>query len=379
MSEENTVVENTKPENRTIKDFTIVPDKFFFFKSFEISERTSTKKLLAIVFNQIVENSPFPIEQLLWGFIQSKHRKNSLIWYAGLKEKVQSFLGEIPTDKHVIPCGALAILLGDDKGNCWLSIENQTSVVIDGDPKAFLSEKCDNWETIKLNFGYIKCGPLKHYVLKQVRLNHANDYKCILETASEDGQSFTQDMRVLSSNAIWSADIRDKESLKLFKRQKEIISFTNRGLKCVGYALLMIFIFQFGLLCGKSVVSWKKGIVKRQTSIVKKIENKDFLVRQMQAMLEQEMRPFELLGLLNSYRPNDIYFSNATIDNAHNIVVEAVSRSAMSVQAYADKLKESEMFEAVRLDNINVSHQGTKFKLSCDFKEKRGSYFSNLE
>lgn len=379
MSEENTVIENTKPENRDIKDFAIVPDSFFIFKSFEISEKTSTKKLLAIVFNQIVENSPFPIEQLLWGFVQSKHRKNSLIWYAGLKEKVQSFLGEIPTDKHVIPCGALAILLGDDKGNCWLSVENQTSVVMEGEPKAFLSEKCDNWETIKLNFGHIKGDQPKHYVLKQVRLNHANDYKCILETSSEDGQSFIKNTRILSSRAIWSADIRDKESLKLLKRQKEILAVTNRGLKWVGYMLLATLVFQLGLLFGKSVVSWKKRVVKRQTSLVKKIENKDFLVRQMQAMLEQEMRPFELLGLLNSHRPNDIYFSNATIDNAHNIVVEAVAESAMSVQEYADKLEESGMFESVRLDNINVSHQGTKFKLSCDFKEKQGSYFSNLK
>lgn len=379
MSEENTVIENTKPENRDIKDFAIVPDSFFIFKSFEISEKTSTKKLLAIVFNQIVENSPFPIEQLLWGFVQSKHRKNSLIWYAGLKEKVQSFLGEIPTDKHVIPCGALAILLGNDKGNCWLSVENQTSVVMEGEPKAFLSEKCDNWETIKLNFGHIKGDQPKHYVLKQVRLNHANDYKCILETSSEDGQSFIKNTRILSSRAIWSADIRDKESLKLLKRQKEILAVTNRGLKWVGYMLLATLVFQLGLLFGKSVVSWKKRVVKRQTSLVKKIENKDFLVRQMQAMLEQEMRPFELLGLLNSHRPNDIYFSNATIDNAHNIVVEAVAESAMSVQEYADKLEESGMFESVRLDNINVSHQGTKFKLSCDFKEKQGSYFSNLK
>jgi|GEM_PF-5047141 len=378
MNEGETAVENKGSENKCMNDFVFVPDNFFIFKSFEISAKTPSKKLLEVVVSQIVENSPFPIEQLLWGFVQQKHRKNSWIWYAGLKDRIQGFLGTIPDDKHVVPYAALAILLADEKGNAWLSVENQTTVVIDGMPKLFLAEKCEDWNAIKANICDVGSLDTKYFVLKQILVNHSNDYKFFLER-STDEQSFSQDVQVFAEKRIWSADIREKELLKQLKRQKNMLSFSNRGLKWVGGFLLITSIFQLGLIFGKTLCSWKQRVAKRQTPIVKKIENKDFLVRQMQAMLEQEMRPFELLGLLNSYRPKNIYFSNATIDNAHNIVVEAVSETAMSVQEYAQSLEESGKFESVHLDNINASYQGTKFKLSCDFKENKGSYFLNLK
>lgn len=365
-------------KNKCMQDFVFIPDNFFIFKSFEISAKTPSKKLLEVVLNQIVENSPFPIEQLLWGFVQQNHRKNSWVWYAGLKDRIQGFLGSIPNDKHIVPLAALAILLADNQGNAWLSLENQTTVIIDGMPKLFLAEKCDDWNTIKANIGEKTSIETKYFILKQILVNHSNIYKCFLES-SPDGQSFSQNIKEISGKRIWSADIRDKEMLKQLKRQNKMLLFFNRGLKCVGGLLLLTLFFQLALVCGKTLCTWKQRVAKRQIPIVKKIENKDFLVRQMQAMLEQEMRPFELLGLLNSYRPKNIYFVNATIDNAHNIVVEAVSETAMSVQEYAQSLEESGKFESVRLDNINASYQGTKFKLSCDFKEKQGPYFLNLK
>ena len=91
MSEGNIAVENNNSVSNDVKDFVVIPDNFFIFKSFEISEKTSSRKLLEVVMNQIVESSPFPIEQLLWGYVQQNYQKNTWVWYAGLKEKIQSF------------------------------------------------------------------------------------------------------------------------------------------------------------------------------------------------------------------------------------------------------------------------------------------------
>lgn len=360
-------------------DFIFAPDDLFFFKGFEADGKLSHKKLLALVFNQIVENSPFPIEQLMWGVVRIEDHSNDWLWYAGLKDRILGHLGEISNEKHVLPYAAFAILSAKEGECCCFSDDKNVSVVANGDPIAFLTKDFDDCASLR-TFLVSKSItlPLRRISIKALTLGHKNRYKCTYSEQTEDGTS-TEVTTHINREAIWLADIRDKELLKTLRHQQKISHFAEQGMKWSCFLLAFVFFFQSLLWVGQLGLLWKQKIRKRLKPVARKIEEKDSLVRQMQAMIEQEIRPFELLGLLNSHRPNNIYFTTATIDNAHNIIVEAVSETAMAVKQFSQDLIDSGCFESVNVDNLNVSSQGTKFRLSCDFKEKQGHYFLNLK
>jgi len=360
--------------------FLFVPDNLFIFKQFEVSTKTSDKKILEEAFNRIVEDSPLPIEQLLWGVVPKNDDSNMCVWFAGLKDRVQAFSGEVEENTHVMPHSALGMLFAKPSEVCMFSHHGFVSVIIDGVPSMFLKSDMDDFASLKAQLpGKYASLPLRRIVLKDVVEKNMLDYKCSLMIQMEEQASTEEVKQTVTSPNVWLADIRSKELLKNLKQQKYWSWISAAGIKWAGVGLLLTLLIQVFLGLGYLGLTLKNRSYKDSLPAVKKIEDKDFLVRQMQTIVEQEVRPFELLGVLNSFRPKSIYFSAAIIDNAHNIIVEAVAETAMSVDEYVNALKESELFEAITVDNINASNLGTKFKLSCDLKEKRPAYFLNLK
>ena len=364
------MLEAKEQSQSTWHDILFVPDHFFFFKTFESSYRTLNKKVYDEAFRQIVENSPFPIEQLFWGIIPSKN--NMWIWFAGLKERIQAFVGEIKEDKHILPCGALGGLLAKFNEICILEIDDNYSVIKQGLPVLSTEEKVLNSTSGEQGLS------TSHFVLESIRQRHNLDYQVTLTT--KDSELKSNEVVVnIPAQEIWAADIRDKEQLALLKRQSQLAWISGVGMKWTCFGLAAMIVFQLILGIGQLSLTFKRSTHRHLNSTAKKIENKDFLIRQMQNMVEQEIRPFELLGLLNELRPNNIYFTTALIDNTHNIVVDAVADNAMAVEAYTKALLGCDQFESVKVSNITASSAGTKFKLLCDFKEKQPAYFLNLK
>lgn len=356
-----------------VGNFLFIPDTFFIFKIFDVESGSASKKILDTAFNQIVEQAPLPIEQLMWGIVPIDEEKGQWLWYAGLKDRIQSFVGDIQ-DKHLLPYGALGTLLAKKSECCLLVANNHTSVMLDKLPVHFLTEGVREFSSVQeLLSEEQKQLPLRRICLENVKETTTYDYTLTLLSQMLGGAEEKQEVDVLESH-LWLADIRDKDVLAHLKSQQKWTRISNIGVKLGAIMFTGLLSLQLILGLGFSLFHGKQRKYKRLQPIAKKVENKDALIGQMQIIMAQELRPFELLGLLNDLRPKTIYFSSATIDNIHNIVVEAVAENAMEVDTYARALRESGRFLEVNIDNINASYQGTKFKLSCDFNEQRADH-----
>ena len=361
-----------------VGNFLLLPDSFFIFKAFDVESGIASKKILDTAFNQIVEQAPLPIEQLMWGIVPIDEEKGQWLWYAGLKDRIQSFIGDI-NDKHLLPYGALGVLLAKKAECCLFVTHEHTSVLVDKQPMHFLTEATNDFTSVQeLLSEEQKQFPLRRICLETVKETTTYDYTLTLLSQVPDGAEEKQEVDVLESH-LWLADIRDKEVLTHLKSQQKWTRISNVGVKLGAIVFTGLLSLQLVLGLGFSLFHGKERKHKRLQPIAKKVENKDALIGQMQIIMAQELRPFELLGLLNELRPKTIYFSSATIDNIHNIIVEAVAENAKDVDAYVRALRESGRFLEVNIDNINASYQGTKFKLSCDFNEQRSDHPFNDE
>ena len=375
-----------KPENEMsvestldiVGNFLFIPDSFFIFKIFGLESGSTSKKILDAAFNQIVEQAPLPIEQLMWGIVPMDEEKGQWLWYAGLKDRIQSFIGDTQ-DKHLLPYGALGALLAKKEECCMFVAHNHTSILVEKQPIHFLTEGVHEFSSVQeLLSEEQKQIPLRRICLENVRETTTYDYTLTLLSQVLGGAEEKQEMDVLESH-LWLADIRDKEILAHLKSQQKWTRVSNVGVKLGAIVFAGLLSLQLVLGLGFSLFHGKERKYKRLQPIAKKVENKDALIGQMQIIMAQELRPFELLGLLNELRPKTIYFSSAMIDNIHNIIVEAVAENAKDVDAYVRALRESGRFWEVNIDNINASYQGTKFKLSCDFNEQRADHPFNNE
>ena len=351
----------------------LVPDDGFIFKTIEVGKKQDGKKIFDAISNEVTASFPFPIEQLAWGYLPLNAEKTQWLYFSGLRERIEGFVGEVTDSVHILPCAAVGVFVAQPDETCVLTCGSLSSTLVNQKPASCLSESEVSLSAPKFNQAV---GTSEHrWMLQSAVLNGDGDCVC---TLAEQGGS-AQKTATIPEKVLWQADVRDKTLILKLKKQQKTARRADKGMKWAFAALFITFICQAALWAGGFVLGQKQRECKRQAEVAKHIEGEEFLAQKMRAIVEQEMRPFELLGLLNSFRPDKIYFTSATVDNLHNATVEAVSESAMLVENYTKVLRNSGYFESVKVANVHASDQGTKFQLTCDFKEQKPSAFKTLE
>jgi hypothetical protein len=360
----------------------LLPDSLFFYQTAEIPKRLPKKQLNEWVYNTIVEIAPLPMDQLLWGFVERETAKNeyTVLWYAGLKERILSVIGDLPDGLHAVPYFALGFLFAQGGGQIFTG-EKFASVLVGEKIFGFYKIEEASFTHIQqcLSASKMEVGDqLTRVKIVSSNVGYSGDIKLVAEYKSLDGSVKTRDV-VLRTDIIWNADIRDKALIKSLKRQRQVDRISQAGIRTACVFLILLFSFEICLMGTRLCLLCKESTKNRLQPKALSIESKDFLVRKIQDTVEQEIRPFELLSILNDLRPKSIYFLSAMVDNLHNVVVEAIAETAIAAETYRQQLDKSGYFESVTIENMTTTYQGTKFALVCDFKEKNKTSFLALD
>ncbi|MDR0647187.1 MAG: hypothetical protein LBF43_01985 [Puniceicoccales bacterium] len=365
-----------------VGEIALLPDSLFFYQTDERPKRLPPKQLNEWVHSTIAEISPLPMDQLLWGFVERETAKDGyvLLWYAGLKERILGVAGDLPDGLHMVPYFALGFLLAQKGGQIFTG-DKFASVLVDKKIFGFYKTEEASFTHIQqcLSASKVEVGDqLTRIKIISSNVGYSGDVKWVAECKSLDGSVKTRDV-TLRADVIWNADIRDKALIKSLKMQRQVDKVSQAGIRMAFLFLILLFSFEICLMGAKACLLYKERTKNSLQPKALSIESKDFLVRKIQSTVEQEIRPFELLSILNDFRPKSIYFLSSMVDNLHNVVIEAIAETAIAAETYRQQLDKSGHFESVTIENMTTTYQGTKFSLVCDFKEKNKTSFLALE
>lgn len=382
MSAEETSAEKQKQRAAKAR-VQCVPGSLFFFKSIALVPTIKTHQLENFVLNSLESISPFLPEQLSWGFSK---KQGQILVYAALREHLDSKNDTLRVAGHVFP--ALAV------GHC-LAQEGFT-LFVHKDEYCLLKNVSGNVTVVEL-FTVSETDDLLS-VCQQVLKKHKVDESRVSVVEwlgidlSVNGASVTYTIRgalattgtkavkkqEFSPSWLWNADVRDKSFLAREKRARSTDRIFRKGMCFAIVVAILLGVLEGALYTGK-VVLWHNNRTKNiLESHAAKVESTDFLVKKIRNTVEQELRPFELLGILNQFRPDTIWFSSVVIDNVHNVSVEGIAEAASEVESFRRDLAQSKFFEKVTIESLTTDNQGAKFTLFCDFRERNESQLVQL-
>lgn len=366
----------------------LLPSELFFFKTLVIPQKTKAKQIREFVSTALESLAPFPVDQLSWGFAQRELPDKTMLVlvYAALKERLQKQCVTLDHFNYVLPNFAVGFLLAQT-GITFVKHGNQ-GMLFKGSSKKrdFVydfwvnDENFCNHATVLSEAG-LEQGEESIFFVELLTSNLRNttgDVKLKFKQKQLGGQ--WNELEVLfPSEQLWDADIREKTFIAVSKRQRRLEHYIRTGIRAAFVFFALIVGVEILLAISKGGLWFKEKQRQKLQPRAIDIEGQDFLVRKIQRTVEQEIRPFELLDILNRLRPTSIYFLSSAIDNLHNVLVEAIAETANEVEKYRNALETSGYFESVHVENITATHQGTKFTLQCDFKETKPTTFLALE
>lgn len=363
----------------------LVPGDAFFTRKIDLPEGIPETDRMAFIQLNLEGNSPFPMEQLAWGYLE--HPQAPFVYaYASPKARLkrleidhlekyhQLFPGFItlyrdpvdePTIRFVSQCGVLSALylspdhpvpakivsrrivgelLTDDiqleaRQMLFASLQTDGHTCEDG---LWLGEGVDVLSSGALAFRHRHVSKGKSRGIKLHELD-------------------------LGEHTLWNSDLRD---LGFAARESQVRKRSRliwKSLQVAGWTAVLLLILQlltFGL-SGFKLLQEKK--IRQLEPDAVRVENKFTLATRLTQSTEEDIKPFLLMEAINPLRPDSIYFDKVRSRAYNELQIEGNSSEGVTpVNAFSDSISQLPFVRSVE-NNSQTRNNQTSFELVITF------------
>jgi len=350
-------------ESRT-PDVLLAPGGYFFNRLISLPPEVTREEFANLAELTLEECSPFPIDQLAWGFLVDMERRE--LWvYAACRPRIgASAMDDWDEAEHVFPA-FLPLLLAikePPKRLLWRSddeillldfkekarfphrIRHKRLPVVDEDEAEppdveaivsdFLRAEGVNAETAEI------------YELREIKVS---DDRIVSFIIGPQGGVALPEVTLDDVEASWWADLRSAEFIEDEKKSRRWQNNLWMSLQWASWAAVALILLVLFNIVGDMLVKRRQAVYVAQEPAVVAIQQNNQFLDDLRQFSQRPLRPFEVLGLTNEYRDyRNIYYTSAEVDNADGIIIQGIANTANEINAFNDKLIATNLFENIR-------------------------------
>lgn len=375
------------------RDVCLAPPDAFYAQHFDLPEGMTEKEVVDFATISLESNAPFPVEQMLWGYLYHPQSAWILV-YATPKTRLKKLgLENLDNWHHIFP-GYLSTY-GKTCDKPTVSFVCQTGSVSalfysagNPVPEKIVSRAIG--EQLLTDDAILKS---RAQLLKQLQKPDSpyhwqefiyvgeasvvhNDGRCgFLHRVLTDNESTRvpddaerENIPPLTSQMIWHADVRDQEFAVSEAKKRQLGQRIWHSLVIGCGVTLMLLVMQIGLF---ALDFWNYSQDQKVLSLepdARRVEHKLTLANRLTQSVEEDIHPFRMLSTVNENRPANVFFNKVGARNFRELEIEGESSSGITpVNNYADRLLAApEVLKVVNNPSTRVGRTSFDFVVTFD-------------
>lgn len=365
----------------------LVPAHAFFGRKVDIPEGLSREEKNAFLELFLESKAPFPIEQLMWGFVSSANGSSAFV-YATPKvrlrqlgmEDPQAFsqllpgflvkLGDVfdqPTVRFIVNGPAISAVFQDAGEAIPGKVISRPLPSIAPTDDALLELRKQLLDSLQLDGHEPEDGL---WVVDSIAID--DNFNCsavVRHLAANASSASLVHSILLLGDALWDADLRDAEYAGTERQNRRRSAILWKALRLAGLAAVLLLIFNAAGLGLTAFNSYREATIDRLSAQAIRVENKFTLANRLTESTEEDIRPFALVEAINPVRPDSIYYIRTRSRGFNRLEIEGESEQGVNpVNEFAAALEQLPFMASVE-QNVQTRNNQTSFTFTLRFSQ----------
>ncbi len=370
-----------------------LPGSAFFSKSLPLPPEVTDSDLPGFAELALEEHSPFPLEQLRWGFLADRGL-GRLFLHASIERRLRSLGHEdLAPSLYALPdfLASLAgpapakpeirlLCSGADLSAVTLEAGATTPSLVRTTPvpqpdKDIPPSPEDIRTTATALLRRLPDSPHALPASVRVLLGASTDDKGLITLTVQDiplaasGSPSTPASLPLSlsTETLWLADVRDRDFVRTEQGARRRSDVFWKAILLSLLVLGILIVSQIGVWTARHIVTLREAEIAEQDKHVAAVTAKDNLYSKLRKATQEELKVFAMLSSVIHERPSSVVFQKVSAESG-SVQVKGSTRLVATFNRYIEHLRSLPGIREIKVPNLAVTDRDAPFDFTVFFQ-----------